>query len=322
MNRAPKVSVLIPVYNRQDLVAQTVRSALQQQYDNLEVVVVDNHSSDSTFAVLTDLQQEDARLRIFQNEENLGPVRNWQRCVAHATGEYAKILFSDDLMADNCIMQMVPYLVEHPDVGFVITATSIFQDTPDYGDVYYQMGPSGLYDSSSLIKGLLLRPAGLPSSPGCAMFRRQDLKEVILDYIPNRAGVDLSRTGAGPDRLIFLLTALRYSKYAFDERPLNFFRSHAGSISVSAEKAEIKACYLIGNAYFMAKYCRNRTYLRWQFNKVLRKYLAQYGSSNKHGIRILADFYPPDMAVNGNLIRACLVRLLGTLPEFSRAERK
>ena len=88
----PLASILIPVYNRAGLIEATIRSALAQSYDPIEVVVVDNASTDATWEVLQRLALEDPRLRIFRNETNLGPVRNWRACAEHARGHYAKIL--------------------------------------------------------------------------------------------------------------------------------------------------------------------------------------------------------------------------------------
>ena len=88
----PKVSVLIPVYNRQNLIETTVKSALDQTYQNTEIVIVDNKSTDNTWKILQALAQTDDRVKIYQNETNIGPVRNWLRCINEATGEYAKIL--------------------------------------------------------------------------------------------------------------------------------------------------------------------------------------------------------------------------------------
>lgn len=88
------MSVVIPVFNRRDLVAAAVQSALRQDLDGLEVVAVDNCSQDGTWELLQSLQ--DPRLRCIRNERNLGLFGNFNRCGAEARGEYTLFLCSDD----------------------------------------------------------------------------------------------------------------------------------------------------------------------------------------------------------------------------------
>ena len=73
----PKVSVLIPSYNQETVIEQTVMSALTQNYDNLEVVVSDDASVDRTPQILKEIQARyPDRLRIFLHQTNLGVTRN------------------------------------------------------------------------------------------------------------------------------------------------------------------------------------------------------------------------------------------------------
>src|SRR5579872_7024825 len=102
MNSSPPlVSILIPVFNRSELIVQTIKSALMQTIAEIEVIVSDNASTDGTWDVCKTLAKEDQRVRVIRSETNLGPVRNWKRCIEVARGKYAKILFSDDLILPN-----------------------------------------------------------------------------------------------------------------------------------------------------------------------------------------------------------------------------
>ena len=76
----PKVSVLIPSYNQESVIEQTVMSALMQEYDNLEVVVTDDASKDRTPQILRELQASyPERLRVFLHQTNLGVTQNHTR---------------------------------------------------------------------------------------------------------------------------------------------------------------------------------------------------------------------------------------------------
>src|SRR5437879_4126737 len=94
----PLVSILIPLYNREQLLGPCIQSALDQTVRGFEVVIVDNASTDGTWQVCQAFAAKDSRVRIFRDPVNIGPVRNLQRCIQEARGQYGKILFSDDLI--------------------------------------------------------------------------------------------------------------------------------------------------------------------------------------------------------------------------------
>jgi glycosyltransferase involved in cell wall biosynthesis len=106
------MSVAIPVFNRRDLVAAAVQSALSQQIDGLEVIVVDNCSQDGTWELLQGLA--DPRLRCVRNESNLGLFGNFNRCAAEVRGEYALFLGSDDRLEPDFLAQALGLLDAAP----------------------------------------------------------------------------------------------------------------------------------------------------------------------------------------------------------------
>lgn len=252
MNLQNKVSILIPVYNRKILIEETVQSALNQTYKNIEIIIVDNKSTDNTWEVLQKLASQDDRIKIFQNETNIGPVRNWKRCIDEASGEYGKILWSDDLIAPEFLEKTVPYLASD-NVGFVFTGTVTFTDGTDKKSSDYFIGETGLYESEKYINGVLF-DGNYPVSPGCALFRLKDFKENLLVDVPNKVGSDFSMHAIGNDLLIFLLTAYKYENFAFINEKLSFFRAHEGSISIQSNDGKLPLHYDIAKAYFVENY--------------------------------------------------------------------
>lgn len=252
MNLQNKVSILIPVYNREILIEETVQSALNQTYKNIEIIIVDNKSTDNTWEVLQKLASQDDRIKIFQNETNIGPVRNWKRCIDEASGEYGKILWSDDLIAPEFLEKTVPYLASD-NVGFVFTGTVTFTDGTDKKSSDYFIGETGLYESEKYINGVLF-DGNYPVSPGCALFRLKDFKENLLVDVPNKVGSDFSMHAIGNDLLIFLLTAYKYENFAFINEKLSFFRAHEGSISIQSNDGKLPLHYDIAKAYFVENY--------------------------------------------------------------------
>ncbi len=247
------VSILIPVYNRENLIEETVRSAMKQTYKNIEIVVVDNCSTDNTWEVLQNLAKEDSRIKIFRNNENIGPVRNWKRCIDEAKGIYGKILWSDDLISPEFIEKTLPFLDKNPEVGFVFTGTEIFDTENGVKNLAYFIGDTGIYSTDQYIKGVIFE-SNYPVSPGCALFRLNDLKDNLLINIPNKIGSDFSMHAVGNDLLIFLLTAHKYKKFAFINETLSFFRAHKNSISVSTDIGRLSLLYTLAKAYFVENY--------------------------------------------------------------------
>ena len=97
----PKISIIIPTYNRCDYLGQTIKSALAQDYENYEVVISDNCSSDNTPSVVAKYLKN-KRVKYFKNHTNLGMVKNWHTALyKYSTGDWFLILSDDDYLIDS-----------------------------------------------------------------------------------------------------------------------------------------------------------------------------------------------------------------------------
>lgn len=285
--KKPKVSILIPVYNRAKIIPETLNSAVNQTYKNIEVIVVDNKSTDNTFNILKKFAKSHPNVKVYQNEENIGPVRNWRRCLDYGTGEYVKILWSDDLIAPTFIEKTLPYLVDCEDVGFVFTGTENFNSETGQRIKAYFIGNTGIYDTKKFVEGSLLG-GPFPVSPGCALFRKKDVEKILVIDIPNKIGSDFKMHAIGNDVLIYLLTAKDYPKFAFVNETLSFFRTHRNSITISLNKFKLTTLYNIAKAYFVENYLTDDK-LRKKFNTKLLIFLLRMGKNVD--IRKIQDFY-------------------------------
>lgn len=266
----PLVSILIPVYNREYLVRATIESAIKQTYRNIEIIAVDNKSTDKTYEVLKEYAEKYPNVKIYQNNENLGPVKNWQKCFEHANGEYVKILWSDDLIHESFIEKTLPILIADSNIGFVFTGTEIFDDiTHSRIKSSYFIENTDKYDSKRFIEGSLLEKP-CPVSPGNAIFRKNDVMNNLVIEIPNNLGIDFKMHGMGNDLLLFLLTAIKYSKFSFVNEPLSFFRAHKNSITISEDAYKTSIRYTMAKAYFVENYIKG-TILEKKFNSILLK---------------------------------------------------
>ena len=251
--KSPQVSILIPVFNREKLIADCIQSALNQTFTDFEIVVVDNHSSDGTWEICKRYAALDDRIRIFRNEKNIGPVLNWQYCINEARGSFGKILFSDDLLFDEYLAKTLPFLMTNDEIGFVITAVSLGENPSTSRLVAMYSNEAGSYPSSSFIEASLYG-GKTTVSPGNAVFRISDLKKNLMLDIPSPTIESFLELGAGPDLLLYLLTAQAYKSFAFVNEPLCFFRSHEGSITASTKVRDITRYYTQSFIWFVEKY--------------------------------------------------------------------
>nr|WP_315473970.1 glycosyltransferase family 2 protein [uncultured Rhodoferax sp.] len=242
----PKVSILIPVFNRKDYITECIQSALDQTFTDFEIVLVDNASNDGTWEICQQFATLDQRIRIFRNESNIGPVRNWMRCIEAAKGVFGKILFSDDLISRDFLEKTIKYL-DDPNIGFVFSAVNIGKNEFDVDIKYSSRQRAKIFPSKFFVLDSLLGEGVVPVSPGAALFRLADLKRFLVDDIKSPSFTDFYEHGAGPDMLLYLLIASQYRLAAYVIEPLAFFRVHAGSISMEG------AHTIMHSRYFQAK---------------------------------------------------------------------
>lgn len=113
----PKFSILIPSYNGEDVISDTIQSVLHQDYKNYEIIVNDDASTDSTVKVVSSFR--DARIRIFKNKLNVGYPGNLNKCLAHARGEIIYLLGQDDILAENALRLAARAFDRSKDIGAV-----------------------------------------------------------------------------------------------------------------------------------------------------------------------------------------------------------
>jgi Glycosyl transferase family 2 len=145
---APTVSVCIPAYNAQATIGAALESVWSQTFEDFEVIVADDCSTDSTPAILA--AQSDPRLRVLRNTRNLKAPGNGNRVLAHARGRLIKFLDGDDVLFPDCIARMVALAEAQADVGMVFCRRALSLEDPDdedsrnwstrYGDVAAQFG--------------------------------------------------------------------------------------------------------------------------------------------------------------------------------------
>lgn len=126
--RNPRVSIGIPVFNGERFLGETLESILTQSYEDIEVIISDNASSDGTADICMAAAGRDSRVHYHRNPHNVGIAPNCNRTFALATGEYYKLADYDDLLAPEFVARCVEELERHPQAAVCFPRTRLIDD--------------------------------------------------------------------------------------------------------------------------------------------------------------------------------------------------
>jgi glycosyltransferase involved in cell wall biosynthesis len=129
-----EVTVLLPVYNGEQYLHETMRSILGQTYTGFEFLIVDDGSTDSTQAIIN--SYDDPRIRLLVNDRRLKLSGALNRGIDEARGRFIARMDADDIALPGRLEKQVEYLNAHPEVGICGTAIEVFGSTKRRTDVY------------------------------------------------------------------------------------------------------------------------------------------------------------------------------------------
>lgn len=201
------VSICIPVYNRPAELDRALRSARDQTFADLEIIVVDNHSTDETWQVALRHAGADARVRVCRNPSTLPRVAAWRRCVDLASSPYIKLLFSDDWISPRAVEAAVAALRAHPDAAFVYSAMTWHYRTPA---TYYRHDADGLRPALDFLARSATIEDLVPVTTSCALLRTADVRAALIERIGTRLPYDFDEYGLGCEAMILWRCADRY----------------------------------------------------------------------------------------------------------------
>jgi glycosyltransferase involved in cell wall biosynthesis len=121
----PRVSIGMPVYNREKYVGAAIEAHLSQTYSNFELVITDNASTDRSAEICRAYAAKDPRVKYYRNPQNLGASGNYNRCFELSIGEYFRWTPSDDLISPNLLERAVEVLDGDPSVFVAYPKTKL-----------------------------------------------------------------------------------------------------------------------------------------------------------------------------------------------------
>lgn len=166
----PTVTVLMPVFNRERLVDEAIRSVIEQDFDDFELLVVEGGSTDRTPEVLRTWKERDPRIVVVTTPTREGIVAALNLGLAHARGKYIARLDSDDLMMPRRLAEQAAVLDAHPEVVLVSCAYDIVDLAGNRLDTWAR-------DEPPEVTGFLLHFFNVVSGHGQVMFRLAEALE-------------------------------------------------------------------------------------------------------------------------------------------------
>ena len=268
MSRKPAISVALPVFNGEKFLDEAISSVLSQTFQNLELIIADNCSTDNSLAIARNWADRDSRIQILESHENLGAAPNFNRAFAAASGEYFKWAACDDVLQTDFLQKCIDRFKKQPHVVLV------YSDALDIDENGQTIGP--IYDSNVRME--------VDSEDPVVRFR-----DLVL---PNHSCISvfglirhsvLAHTGligpfVGSDRVLLVQLALQGPFSRIDE-PLILHREHAGRSTRSIPRPKDRA------AWFDSSLSARRVFPHW---RILREYLSSLLKSElvfEHKIR-------------------------------------
>jgi glycosyltransferase involved in cell wall biosynthesis len=212
---APAVSVIIPSYNHEQFVEECIQSVLDQTFQDFEIIITDDASSDHTVQIIE--RFDDPRIKLFKHSKNKGASIAANNCIVHSKGKYIAMLSSDDAWHPEKLEIQATYLDQHPEIGAVFgkvdwvdeTGQSIKDKNFPYMNVFDVRNRSRFeWLRHFFYKGnCLCHP--------CSLVRRECYKEIGL-LNPAFANI--------PDFDLWVRLCLRYDIKILDRKLIRFRR--------------------------------------------------------------------------------------------------
>lgn len=212
-----KVSVIIPSYNHERYIRKTLASVLEQTLDDLEVIIVDDGSSDGSCDAVREMAF-DSRIHL-HTQKNSGTAVTLNRGISLARGDYIAVLNSDDLYHPDRLSRLLREMENNSGTGFVFSAIELVDEAGQPiidGPVYEWLSSGRKYYLETNDLPLSLLKDNFACTSSNFMFRR-DLVRKIGGFRDFRYVNDLA----------FLFRALRYTRCAFVDEPLLQYRVHS-----------------------------------------------------------------------------------------------
>lgn len=264
MVKAPLVSICIPTFNGEKYIAEAIKSAIQQTYLNLEIIVSDDDSKDGTLAVIEGYKAKTNIPIYINNHKPHGIGANWNNCVKKANGKYIKFLFQDDILYPSCVEKMVLQASQNKNIGLVYSKRDFIYNSEEKKNADWVKDYSNLHTHWKTIKILdkkACKGTELLKNYNLLSFPKNKIGEptavLLLKDVFNRVGYFSNELKQGLD-VEYWYRVMKFYDVLFIDETLISFRLHNNQASnINAENHLNEERLLNKNLY---------TNLFWQLN--------------------------------------------------------
>ena len=221
----PLVSVIIPNYNYARFLSQRIDSVLGQTYENLEVIILDDKSTDDSRSVIESYREDPRVTHILYNETNSGSTfKQWQKGFELARGSFIWIAEADDYAAPTLVEKLMENMAEDADikVGFV-NSYWVAPDRQFINSDYTISEEKHIYDGKEFVCEHLLKENYIYNA-SMAIFRKDVIADIGLEYMSFRSCGDK----------LFWRNAAIQGKVLYVCEPQNFFRIHHAKVTTNS----------------------------------------------------------------------------------------
>lgn len=226
----PKISVIIPNYNHCVYLPQRIESVLSQTYQNIEVILMDDCSTDDSHTIIADYASRDSRVRVVLNQRNSGSTfKQWNKGIGLAEGKYVWIAESDDYADYNLLADLVNVMETNSAIGLAY-CDSITVD--ENGLVLNEMKhilkenlKTNKWDNDFVMDGKLFIKKHMSFSNSIPNASAVLLRKGILNKV-GPAGTSMKLAGDW----MYWINILAVSDVAYLQRPQNYFRTHTNNV--------------------------------------------------------------------------------------------
>ncbi|HXG82925.1 MAG TPA: glycosyltransferase [Pyrinomonadaceae bacterium] len=259
----PKVTVIIPNYNHGDYLSQRIDSVVNQTFQDFEVVILDDCSTDNSREVIELYRNHPKVSRIIYNDSNSNNTfKQWDKGIETARGEFIWIAESDDYCEPTFLDELVPPLLNNSNIVLSYCQSMFFSES---GEVLAIMKASEMHSVVNGEKYALEKMMGGTSIPNASMvvFRKSAVEKIPRDY------ADMRYCG---DWLFWTYICL-LGDISISGKVLNYYRRHSNNVASKSIKKGLD--FLEGNKIF----------------SYLNSNCSPSGSQIKNAIYIRADSY-------------------------------
>lgn len=210
-----KVSIILPVYNGADHVADSIKSVIDQTYENWELIVVNDCSTDNTLQICQDIATKESRIKVISNERNLKLPNTLNAGFKEAAGDYYTWTSDDNLYKPNAIATLIETLENNPD------AVMVYSDYTNIDVDGNLLGEGKLQDPEYIVTGNVF---------GACFIYTAEIAKKVGEYDANLFLAE---------DYDYWMRIYRYGRIIHLTDNLYFYRRHAGSLT-ETKKALIK----------------------------------------------------------------------------------